>query len=197
MFQRHHTIFDWLLDVAHGTASNLTGARQRDAVGRVRASIRRLDNGPMLVDLAPNTSAAVGTQNRPRGRSPTEPRSRSSGRSRRAVPRSRQALREGGRVVTPPLNYRDAARMLGIPVGTLRSMVCRRQVPHIRMSARIVVFDVAARRVDRRAPRGRGERRCGVRGRWRPRGVGSPSPERLPCTESTTGRPMHNSLCRR
>lgn len=46
--------------------------------------------------------------------------------------------------MTPPLNYREAARMLGIPIGTLRSMVCRRQVPHIRMSPRIVVFEVAA-----------------------------------------------------
>lgn len=46
--------------------------------------------------------------------------------------------------MTPPLNYREAARLLGIPVGTLRSMVCRRQVPHIRISPRIVVFDVAA-----------------------------------------------------
>lgn len=46
--------------------------------------------------------------------------------------------------MTPPLNYREAARMLGIPIGTLRSMVCRRQVPHIRISPRIVVFDVAA-----------------------------------------------------
>ncbi len=43
-----------------------------------------------------------------------------------------------------PLNYREAARMLGIPIGTLRSMVCRRQVPHIRISPRIVVFEVAA-----------------------------------------------------
>lgn len=34
--------------------------------------------------------------------------------------------------------------MLGIPIGTLRSMVCRRQVPHIRISPRIVVFEVAA-----------------------------------------------------
>ncbi len=56
--------------------------------------------------------------------------------------------------MTPPLNYREAARLLGIPVGTLRSMVCRRQVPHIRISPRVVVFDVgvleawiAARRV--------------------------------------------------
>jgi hypothetical protein len=46
--------------------------------------------------------------------------------------------------VTPRLNYREAARMIGIPVGTLRSMVCRRQVPHIRISPRVVVFDVAA-----------------------------------------------------
>ena len=46
--------------------------------------------------------------------------------------------------MTAPLNYREAARMLGIPIGTLRSMVCRRQIPHIRISPRIVVFDVAA-----------------------------------------------------
>lgn len=46
--------------------------------------------------------------------------------------------------MTPRLNYREAARLLGIPVGTLRSMVCRRQVPHIRISPRVVVFDVAA-----------------------------------------------------
>ena len=57
--------------------------------------------------------------------------------------------------MTPRLNYREAARLLGIPVGTLRSMVCRRQVPHIRISPRVVVFDVvsleewiAQRRVD-------------------------------------------------
>ena len=46
--------------------------------------------------------------------------------------------------MTPRLSYRDAARLLGIPVGTLRSMVCRRQVPHIRISPRVVVFDVSA-----------------------------------------------------
>lgn len=46
--------------------------------------------------------------------------------------------------MTPRLNYREAARLIGIPVGTLRSMVCRRQVPHIRISPRVVVFDVAA-----------------------------------------------------
>jgi Helix-turn-helix domain len=42
------------------------------------------------------------------------------------------------------IGYSDAARLLAIPVGTLRSMVCRRQIPHIRLSARIVIFDVDA-----------------------------------------------------
>lgn len=46
--------------------------------------------------------------------------------------------------MTPRLNYRETARILGIPLGTLRSMVCRRQVPHIRISPRVVVFDAAA-----------------------------------------------------
>ena len=46
--------------------------------------------------------------------------------------------------MTARLNYREAARLIGIPVGTLRSMVCRRQVPHIRISPRVVVFDVDA-----------------------------------------------------
>ncbi len=46
--------------------------------------------------------------------------------------------------MTPRLSYREAARLIGIPVGTLRSMVCRRQVPHIRISPRVVVFDVVA-----------------------------------------------------
>lgn len=46
------------------------------------------------------------------------------------------------------LNYEQAATYLGIvtadgrpKVGTLRSMVCRKQIPHIRLSDRIVVFD--------------------------------------------------------
>lgn len=52
------------------------------------------------------------------------------------------------------LSYEQAARLLGVPVGTLRSMVSRRQVPHIRLTARIVKFDpvdleavIASRRV--------------------------------------------------
>ena len=39
------------------------------------------------------------------------------------------------------LSYADAAAHLGIKVGTLRSMVCHRQVPHIRLGPRLVVFD--------------------------------------------------------
>ena len=42
------------------------------------------------------------------------------------------------------IGYDAAAQLLAIPIGTLRSMVCRRQVPHIRLSPRIVVFDVRA-----------------------------------------------------
>ena len=44
--------------------------------------------------------------------------------------------------MTLRINYAGAAAHLGIPLGTLRSMVCRRQVPHIRISARIVVFEL-------------------------------------------------------
>jgi hypothetical protein len=44
---------------------------------------------------------------------------------------------------------------MGINVGTLRAMVCRKRIPHIRISPRVVVFDIdeldrwlAERRVD-------------------------------------------------
>jgi len=46
--------------------------------------------------------------------------------------------------ISPCVGYREASRLLALPVGTLRSMVCRRQIPHIRVSPRIVLFDVAA-----------------------------------------------------
>lgn len=45
--------------------------------------------------------------------------------------------------MTRLLSYADAASYLSIPEGTLRSMVCRRQIPHVRMSARMVKFDPA------------------------------------------------------
>lgn len=41
------------------------------------------------------------------------------------------------------IGYAAAARHLGIKVSTLRSMVHRRQVPHIRLGPQLVVFDVA------------------------------------------------------
>ncbi|MBX3159201.1 MAG: helix-turn-helix domain-containing protein [Deltaproteobacteria bacterium] len=42
------------------------------------------------------------------------------------------------------LRYPDAAEYIGIKIGTLRAMVHRRQVPHVRLGPRLVVFDVAA-----------------------------------------------------
>lgn len=41
------------------------------------------------------------------------------------------------------MGYAEAAAYLSIPVGTLRSMVSRRQIPHVRLTARIVKFDLA------------------------------------------------------
>jgi excisionase family DNA binding protein len=40
------------------------------------------------------------------------------------------------------VNYVDAAAFLGIKVTTLRSMVHRKQVPHIRLGPQLVVFDL-------------------------------------------------------
>jgi excisionase family DNA binding protein len=42
------------------------------------------------------------------------------------------------------VSYEAAAKYLGIPIGTLRSMVCRRQIPHVRLSARVVRFELVA-----------------------------------------------------
>lgn len=39
------------------------------------------------------------------------------------------------------INYRAAARLLGIPVGTLYCLVSQNRVPHIRLSKRLVRFD--------------------------------------------------------
>jgi excisionase family DNA binding protein len=38
------------------------------------------------------------------------------------------------------LDYREAAKVTGLPVGTLRALVCRRQIPHYRLGKRIVRF---------------------------------------------------------
>ena len=39
------------------------------------------------------------------------------------------------------LTYAQAASHIGVKIGTLRSMVCLQQVPHIRLGPRLVVFD--------------------------------------------------------
>jgi predicted DNA-binding transcriptional regulator AlpA len=41
------------------------------------------------------------------------------------------------------INYAAAAAYIGVPLATLRSLVSRKQVPHIRLTPRIVVFEVA------------------------------------------------------
>lgn len=41
------------------------------------------------------------------------------------------------------MNYAEAAAHLGVKLATLRSMVSRRQIPHVRLSARLVLFDAA------------------------------------------------------
>jgi excisionase family DNA binding protein len=46
-------------------------------------------------------------------------------------------------VVKPLLDYEGAATLLGVKISTLRNMVSRGQVPHIRLAARIVKFDPA------------------------------------------------------
>ena len=39
------------------------------------------------------------------------------------------------------VGYPEAARMLGIPLGTLYNWVAERRIPHIRFSERLVRFD--------------------------------------------------------
>lgn len=41
------------------------------------------------------------------------------------------------------VDYSTAAEFLGLKVGTLRSMVARKQVPHIRLGPQLVRFDLA------------------------------------------------------
>lgn len=43
--------------------------------------------------------------------------------------------------VGPRFGYKQAARYLGVKEGTLRVLVSRKQVPHVRLGARLVVFD--------------------------------------------------------
>jgi len=38
------------------------------------------------------------------------------------------------------LSYRAAAEMLGLPLGTVYSLVCQRRIPHHRLGPRLVRF---------------------------------------------------------
>lgn len=38
------------------------------------------------------------------------------------------------------LSYADAARFLGLPIGTLHAMVSQRGIPHVRLGPRLVRF---------------------------------------------------------
>lgn len=38
------------------------------------------------------------------------------------------------------LDYRAAAKVTGLPAGTLRALVCRKQIPHYRIGKRLVRF---------------------------------------------------------
>lgn len=42
------------------------------------------------------------------------------------------------------LDYAGAAAFLGVKISTLRSLVSRGQVPHLRLTARLVVFELEA-----------------------------------------------------
>lgn len=42
----------------------------------------------------------------------------------------------------PKIRYREAAELLGIPEGTLRAKVCRKEIPHYRIGGRAVLFDL-------------------------------------------------------
>lgn len=42
------------------------------------------------------------------------------------------------------LRYAEAAKYLGLPKGTLASLVCRKQIPHVRISKRLVLFETDA-----------------------------------------------------
>jgi excisionase family DNA binding protein len=65
--------------------------------------------------------------------------------SRSRTPEPNHAQREalGGAATSRRVNYQEAAEYLGLKLSTLRSMVCRRRVPHIRLGPQLVVFDLA------------------------------------------------------
>ena len=57
------------------------------------------------------------------------------------------------------VDYIGAAAFIGVPIGTVRAWVARRQIPHLRLGPRLVRFDLADLR------RWLDERRVAVDGR--------------------------------
>lgn len=41
-------------------------------------------------------------------------------------------------------DYKGAAERLAIPIATLRSLVCKKRIPHVRLGCRFVRFDLDA-----------------------------------------------------
>ena len=60
------------------------------------------------------------------------------------APRASVPRKSPSGVASRRLTYADAAKHLGVKPSTIRSMVHRRQVPHIRLGPQLVVFDTAA-----------------------------------------------------
>lgn len=59
------------------------------------------------------------------------------------------------------LTYVETARLLGLPLGTVYSLVSQRRIPHVRLGPRLVRFDrdelerwLAARRIPARGAKG-------------------------------------------
>jgi excisionase family DNA binding protein len=40
------------------------------------------------------------------------------------------------------IGYKEIAEMMGMPIGTIYAWVCRKEIPHIRISAKLVRFDL-------------------------------------------------------
>ena len=53
------------------------------------------------------------------------------------------SARVGHEIVAQLIDAATAAKKLAVPLGTLRSWVSRKQIPHVRLSARCAKFDEA------------------------------------------------------
>jgi excisionase family DNA binding protein len=60
----------------------------------------------------------------------------------REVVAFKRSLLNRPRILPQYLNYKQAAEYLAVPVGTLRSLVSHKRIPHVRLGPRTVTFDV-------------------------------------------------------